>query len=210
MADIFISHSKRDAEAVAAFCNIFARTNIRAILAEFEQYAIPPWVQIKEYVQRSSAVFVLLSPELSRTPYTQNWVSYEVGLSCALNKPVWVYEQAGNPVNFPIPYLTDYVIYDPRSREHLEAIKRMLESYDPTPNIIGLALGGLIGGLVSGGAGAGLGALLGAAAMQRKPPGIRVRCPHQNCGVTFSIYSPFAQLQCPACRQVFQITWNQG
>jgi hypothetical protein len=40
MADIFISHSKKDAETVAAFCNVFARTTIRAILAEFEAYAI--------------------------------------------------------------------------------------------------------------------------------------------------------------------------
>ena len=42
MASIFISHSKRDAETVAAFCNIFARTQLRAVLLEFENYLIPP------------------------------------------------------------------------------------------------------------------------------------------------------------------------
>ena len=36
-----------------------------------------------------------------------------VGLACAMKKPVWVYEQWRAPVHFPVPYLTDYVLYDP-------------------------------------------------------------------------------------------------
>ncbi len=116
MADIFISHSKKDAETIGAFANVFARTTIRAILAEFEAYAIPPWLQIKNYVRRSSAVFLLLSPHLTGTPYMQNWVAYEVGLACALNKPVWVYEAVNTAAMFPVPYLTDYVFYDPKNR----------------------------------------------------------------------------------------------
>jgi len=39
MASIFISHSRRDAETVAAFRNIFARTQLRAVLLEFENYS---------------------------------------------------------------------------------------------------------------------------------------------------------------------------
>ena len=207
MANIFISHSKRDAKTVAAFSNVFARTTIRAILAEFENYLIPPWIQIKDYVQQSSALFVLLSPHLSGSPFTQNWLSYEVGLACGMNKPVWVYEHLQNPVQFPIPYLTDYVLYDPSSREHLNAIKRLVEGYDPTPGIAGLVLGGLIGGAISGGAGAGVGAMMGSAAFQRKTQGAPVRCPHQSCGVPFQLHTQVQQLLCPACRQNIDLRW---
>ena len=211
MADIFISHSRKDAEAINAFCQVFARTTIRAVFEEFENYVVPPWVKIKNDVQRSSAVFLLLSPYLSETAYTQNWVSYEVGLASALNRPVWVYERWQNPAHFPVPYLTDYVVYDPQSREHLDAVIRLVESYDPGPSLAGLVLGALIGGAISGGAAAAAGALIGgagAAALQRRASGSSVRCPHQNCGIQFRIYNQISQLQCPACRQTFQLNWT--
>lgn len=207
MSSIFISHSKRDKGTVDAFCNVFARTQLQAVLAEFEAYAVPPWLQIKNWVQHSSALFVLLSRELQSTPYTQNWVSYEVGLACALNKPVWVYEQWQSPVLFPVPYLTDYVVYDPANREDLNAIKRLIELYDPSPALAGAILGGLLGGLLSGGAGAGAGALLGGAIGQRRPTGAVVRCPNGLCGVTFRVYNHLQSFLCPACRQTFTVHW---
>jgi hypothetical protein len=214
MADIFISHSKKDAETIAAFSNVFARTNIRAILAEFEAYAIPPWLQIRNYVQQSSALFLLLSPHLAGTPYTQNWVSYEVGLACALNKPVWVYEAINSATAmFPVPYFTDYVFYDPRNRQHLNVVKQFVESYDPNPSIVGAALGALIGAVVSGGAGAGLGALIGGGGMealrgtQHRSLSATVKCPHATCGISFRLYSRLQQMACPACRQGLTLNW---
>lgn len=177
---------------------------MRAIFEEFENYLVPPWLKIKNDIQQSSAAFVLLSPHLSGTRYTQNWVSYEVGLACALNKPVWVYEQWESPAHFPIPYLTDYIVYSPKNREHLNAIKGLVETYDPSPSLIGLGLGAIVGGALSGGAGAGVGALIGAAALQRKTPGFSIRCPRQTCGVQYKIYSQFQQLICPSCRQPIQ------
>lgn len=204
MASIFISHSKRDVGAINAFCQVFARTTMRAIFEEFENYVVPPWLKIKNDIHQSSAAFVLLSPHLSGTPYTQNWVSYEVGLACALNKPVWVYEPWGAPVLFPIPYLTDYIFYNPTDQQHLDSIKALVETYDPSPAMLGLGLGAIIGGLVSGGPGAGVGAMIGAAVSQRKSPGIPICCPHESCRVQYRIYSQFQQLICPACRQMMQ------
>ncbi len=209
MASIFISHSKRDVEAISAFCQVFARTTMRAIFEEFENYIVPPWTKIKNDIQQSSAAFVLLSPHLNGTPYTQNWVSYEVGLACALNKPVWVYEQLEGPVLFPIPYLTDYIVYSPKNRGDLNSIKGLVETYDPSPAFLGLGLGAIIGGLLSGGAGAGVGAIMGAAALQRKSLGIPFRCPHETCGVQYKIYSQFQQFACPACRQIIYVDWTQ-
>jgi hypothetical protein len=206
MASIFISHSRRDAETVAAFCNIFARTQLRAVFLEFENYLIPPWTQIKNEVQQASAVFLLLSPELNSSNFTQNWVSYEVGLACMSNKPVWVYEQWQNPVKFPVPYLTDYIVFDRNNRAHREAIKQHVEKYDPNPVLAGLALGGLVGAAF-GGVGAGIGALLGAAVAQPKTLGVPTACPYPNCGIHFRVHSNVPQLLCPACRQGFHLNW---
>jgi len=87
-ADIFISHSRMDRPIVQDFENIFARTNLRAHLLEFEAYRVPPWADICAKVTASAAVFVLLGPGVKGSAYTQNWVAWETGLACALNKPV--------------------------------------------------------------------------------------------------------------------------
>lgn len=208
VASIFISHSKRDQETINVFCRAFAQTTIRAVLEEFENYVVPPWTKIAKDVQESSAVFLLLSPHLNSTRYTQNWVSYEVGLACAMRKPVWVYEQEGAPVHFPVPYLTDYVIYNPANRVHMDAIKNLLTVYDPSPALGGLILGALIGAAISGGAGAGIGAIAGGAAFQHRLPAITTSCPYQNCGIKFNIYSRLESLLCPSCRQQFAINWT--
>jgi hypothetical protein len=209
VASIFISHSKNDEVAINAFSRAFAQTTIRAVFEEFENYVVPPWAKIAKDVQESSAVFLLLSPHLNHTSYTQNWVSYEVGLACAMKKPVWVYEQWQAPVHFPVPYLTDYILYDPTCQQQLAAIKNLVNSYDPSPTVAGIILGGLIGGLISGGLGIGVGAIAGGAAFQRRPSGHRIYCPHENCRIAFSIYSQLQSLLCPACRQPFTIKWSQ-
>lgn len=208
MASIFISHSKRDEEIINVFCRAFALTQMKAILEEFDNYVVPPYSKIRADVQSSSASFVLLSPNLNSTRYTQNWVSFEVGLACALNKPVWVYEQLGEPVQFPVPYLTDYIAYDPNRQQDFAAIRNIVEGYDPTPSVAGLVLGGVVGGIISGGVGAGIGAVTGAALFQRRRNALRVTCPHVTCGIQFNVYAPMSVILCPACRQAFQVHWS--
>ncbi len=48
-----------------------------------------------------------------RTEYTKNWILYEVGLAAAMNKRLFIFERRGPPIRFPIPYLTDYMVFDP-------------------------------------------------------------------------------------------------
>lgn len=48
-----------------------------------------------------------------RSDYTKNWIIFEVGLAAALNKRLLVFERKGPPIQFPIPYVTDYMIFDP-------------------------------------------------------------------------------------------------
>jgi len=57
------------------------------------------------------------------------------------------------PVEFPVPYCTDYVLYDPTRRDHLDYIKRAVESHDPNPKLAGLVLGALVGAALGKGTG---------------------------------------------------------
>jgi len=121
-------------------------------------------------------------------------------------KPVWVYEQWQNPVHFPVPYLTDYIVFNRNNRAHMDAINQHVEKYDPNPVLAGLVLGGLAGAAF-GGVGAGIGAILGAAVAQPKTSGAPTYCPYPNCGIHFRIHSNVPQLLCPACRQMFHLNW---
>lgn len=126
---IFVSHSKLDKKIVASFDRIFARTGVKAMFMEFEQIRSPEWNSIRNAVNDSEAVFLLLGENVRSSIYTQNWISFEVGLSCALGKEVWVFEQADSHIDFPIPYLTDYMIYDLEVKDHFEYVKSVIERY---------------------------------------------------------------------------------
>ena len=41
----------------------------------------------------------------------------------------WVFEPTGLNSDFPIPYLTDYVIYDLQVRENFDYIRGIIEGY---------------------------------------------------------------------------------
>lgn len=189
------------------FLNIFARTNLKAHVLEFEPYRVPPWADIRDKVMGSMAVFVLLGPAVRSNPYTQNWVAWEAGIACALNKPLWVYERVGEPVEFPVPYCTDYVLYDPAQREHLDYIRNVVESHDPTPRLIGLGLLALLGFAAARGpgaaAGAGIGLFLSALQSASSPD---ITCPYPTCGVKFRAHTPVPEFLCPSCRQRLKLS----
>jgi hypothetical protein len=125
---IFVSHSRYDKDMISSFDRVFARTGVRSICMEFEQMNSPEWKEIKEAVQKSLATFVLLGPNINRNIYTQNWVAFEVGLACATNKRVWVFQQKGSSVTFPIPYATDYMLYDNlEKKEVFDYVRKVIE-----------------------------------------------------------------------------------
>ena len=71
------------------------------------------------------AVFVLLGKNLGNPPayslqYTHNWVSFEVGVASATRKPIWVFEEFGSFIRYPIPFVTDYAQYTLANIRHLQ------------------------------------------------------------------------------------------
>lgn len=72
-------------------------------------------------MELSSALFLLVGKGLVRAQaslankigdswkYTQNWIAYEIGLACERGIDVWVWCE-DTEINFPVPYLNNYVL----------------------------------------------------------------------------------------------------
>ena len=116
MADyskVFISHSKRGPN-LGFFQSLFAMLRIESTWIELEDVVPPSSVYIREQVNKSDAVFVLLSQPLTELPHTNNWVAFEVGLAAncgARGLDVWVFELLDEHVDFAVPYFTHYMRY---------------------------------------------------------------------------------------------------
>jgi len=60
--------------------------------------------------------------------YTQNWVTFEVGVAAGCNKPVLVLEEINNITDFPIPYVSDYYQYQLDDNEDRKGIGKVLNN----------------------------------------------------------------------------------
>lgn len=203
MTTIFLSHSQRDAEIIQIFSNAFNDTKVVPILMEYEKFTNPPWKEIKNRIQNSSALFVLLGPNIQYSEYTKHWIIYEIGIADSFNKQIWIFEDVRNEVFFPIPHVNHYVLYDQFQSESLNYLQEIIKSYATNPY-------GALGGLLLGAAvsinpivalaGLLIGSKLG---IPSKPLGIRLTCPYEDCRITFEFYHSNRDLTCPSCRRYF-------
>lgn len=174
---VFISHSKKDKEFKGFFDKVFAGTHARRICVEFEDYELPPWRPIRNWIQQSRALFLLLSPKIIESRYTQNWISYEVGIASGVSpyKDIWVFERIDEPVDFPVPYLNHYMIVDIEDKNHSRYVKEIVSFYQPF--------------------------LLN----PPRPHGIIVECPVETCGAVFELHTRIQSFKCPSCRQPLEL-----
>ena len=186
---IFVSHSQYDKDIRMPFSEIFAIAGVMPKYMEFEKIFPPAWAEIKEQIKISEAVFLLLGPNIRRTCFTENWVAFEVGLSCAFGKDVWVFEQISSNSDFPIPYLTDYMLYNLEIQNHFDYIRSIMEAYKRPLALLPL----------------------GDARTKRKiPEGITINCTHENCFSIFQLHTDVSNFHCPICRQYLNRSENQN
>ena len=107
-SQIFISHSSRDRKKTSFLRNLFDVTNVKPVLMEFEKRSRnnnPNWSWIKEEIQKSKALVVVLTKNITKRSFTQNWVAFEIGVAatCRPPLPIFVFRE---DVDFPVPYLT--------------------------------------------------------------------------------------------------------
>lgn len=133
---VFESHTKDDIE----FCDVFdracARVGIDAFRSEYETIDPPAWQTIRDELSQSRALFLLIGRALVETQaahtaeweYTQNWISYEIGIASALDIDIWVLCD-GVTINFPVPYFNNYIPYSIRTARNFKYIVGVLRHY---------------------------------------------------------------------------------
>lgn len=136
MKQVFVSHTKKDKEFCDAFDSVCARVGIKAFRSEFEEVLTPAWKTIKDAMNRSVALFFLVGKELvngqdrgnPKWRYTQNWIAYEMGLACQCEIDVWAICD-DMLINFPMPYINDYLTVSLRHRYAFDYLRGVLEEY---------------------------------------------------------------------------------
>lgn len=206
MDTVFITHSRHDAPILSHIHQLVQEADVTPIFYRYDiNLAMTAWEEILRAIRNSQALFVMLSNNLSSSAHTQNWVGMEVGIACALGKPVWVFEELHRQVSFPIPYLTDYIPYD-LSNPHLRIlISSAARAYNMQPQRAGMVGLGALGALLFGPVGLIGGAILGAlVARPQQPPYVNLLCYHLDCKLRFRSYVWLDEMECPACRRTLR------
>jgi len=124
------------------FSEVCAAAGVELIKVELEAPPPPPWESICKDIRRSQLVFVSLSEPLldPNNRHTQNWVDYEVGLACANNLAVWVFEPAEIHIPFAVPYCTHAVRLDHAAIENVQWLRDELKNMKQGTTKYGLVL----------------------------------------------------------------------
>lgn len=182
---LFMSHTKLDKKFCDKFDNVVARVGVKVFRSEFETIEPPAWKTIKEQIEASRAVFLLVGKKLveaqamsstsekmrNEWKHTQNWIAYEVGLACEKGIDVWVMCD-GVKINFPVPYLNNYAIHGIKTKDQFDFARSVLEDYRRGESY---------------------------------PLGMSDRdisCPHQKCKAEFNLHSVIlekGEVVCPTC-----------
>jgi len=180
---IFVSHTKKDAEFCDILDRVCARIGLRAFRSEFEKIELPAWKTIKDAMDKYIAMFLLIGSELVNAQelreadwtYVQNWIAYEIGLACERGIDVWVVCDDVK-INFPVPYFNNYSPFSFRDEPNFSIMRGWLEIYNkgytfPAPG----------------------------KDIERK----FTFCPYNDdCGIEFNLHAtlePEAEIICPAC-----------
>src|SRR6476659_6845636 len=111
MAQIFISHSAKDAKPIEFLNKAFASSNVQAKYEEIEAIATGrrTAAQIRADIAVSNAIMVVLGPNAETLRHTRDWIAWESGN--AANKDVWVLEafEDSAKLSVVIPHLRHYV-----------------------------------------------------------------------------------------------------
>lgn len=212
----FITHSREDVGLVNRIYKTLTSVGIMPHIAEFEEYEEGKLTagEIKNKIQESSEVLVFLTPNVTAKTHTQNWVAYEIGVAHALKRDVYVFE-GFNQIEFPVPYLDHYILFEPNEGSHWEFIGNALQQIpeakkdaDAGP-VVGALLGAPFGPL---------GILLGAGAgavltdeqrkrieeRRRELESRRITC--LECRGVYHLWSNVNEFKCPICRRFISLS----
>jgi hypothetical protein len=215
MAQIFISHSAKDYKIKNFINQAFASTKVEAKYEEIEallegRRTAP---QISADIDRSNAVFVLLGENVERLRHTQNWVTWESGVSSHANKDIWAFEAFEDRAKLSviIPYLNHQVCFE-YTDFWLAYARTVVLSYDDSHVLPAFSAGvaaaiateNPVAGLVAGG----IFALLLCGNKKGPPPGLMaILC--SNCKSVYRVHRAPAWnvMRCPVCNFQLQLQY---
>ena|SRR5919108_1983276 len=79
----------------------------------------PNLVWIKDKIQKSKALFLILTKNIVKNQHTQNWVAFEIGIASACNPMISVFVFREENIDFPVPYLNHYFDQPLSNTNHL-------------------------------------------------------------------------------------------
>lgn len=215
MAQIFISHSAKDKEAVDYLSKIFAGTNVRAVFEEYEKLSgvLINTHQIQAHINNSNCVFILLDENVEKLNYTRDWVVWESGFASQMNRDIWLFEKQKDvdKISIVIPSVHHYVSYN-LDTNWFPYIKDIIQSYDDsnviTTALASSAIGGAITDKKNKVAGFVMGALTGLVLSNnyknKRPIGLSIRCCY--CDSIYNVHVPPNFLfRCPVCNNRLQL-----
>lgn len=213
LAQIFISHSRRDTDVIHFLLEAFSGTKVKPHLEEFEN-EVPSGVNAKKIaadIQVSNALFVLLTENVQNLNHTRDWVNWECGT--AVNKDIWVFEpfETLGRISIVIPRVNHYVLFE-TTEEWRKYLRSVIASYDDSHVLptLSAATGG--GALLGEGPGAALGFAVGLVGLllanSVKPRfGADVKC--FKCLANYKIHR-YGNSRCPVCNSMLLIAPPQN
>ena len=113
---IFISHSSKDAQLIELIRLTFANRDIDPYFARPKMEAKNPLEKIAGAIDRSIALFALITPNVVSDRHTRDWVVFELGFSKAKGIPIycWIDREIKTKQSYPrlLDYITDYIEFD--------------------------------------------------------------------------------------------------
>jgi hypothetical protein len=217
VAQIFVSHSDKDREALSLLASAFAQTRVKSVCADFETILRNPEVGpgVVEDVRRSNAVFLLLGKHaeaIKRTLSGEDWERGVLGtITPQTTKDVWVLETTTEveSLSVVVPRVRHYVRFDTRSREWQMYLTQVVESYDDSQFwkalsagvVTGAAFGDALGPAAGAFFGISAGLLLAAVTSKLRPTGLPISCP--QCSSLYSVHLAEPHMRCPVCNNHF-------
>ena len=124
---IFISHSRDDENLLDELDRVFGKLPMKQYRASFEDQSPPVSADLKNEINESAAMIVVLGRNAQAKTHTMIWIGWEAGVAAEAGIPVWILEDVSSNVTEPIPSFTDYVLWDSQDREQKRILRDVLE-----------------------------------------------------------------------------------
>jgi hypothetical protein len=201
MVQIFVSHTRKDIEFCDKFDRIFAREeNLKAFRSEFETIKPPAWETIKNAINNSAALVLLVGEGLvnnqkalfqdSNWKFTQNWIAFEIGVACQKGIDVWALCDKGIVINFPMPYITNYVTVGIDTKLKLDFFRDAFKKYEKN-NAYKYPYKEM--------------------RADREIWDYSISCPYEDCRIKFNLMQEYTDkntITCPQCLKLFSPNGN--